>query len=191
VLAAALEATASNVEAARERVLAQQLSSRYAEAARKPGPHEVPRGLERIEDSWSPLHTMRFDAALSAAAQRNQQELVTFHLERARRLLEQQKDGSAEPELRRVLFLSPYHAEAHLLLGRIYLRSGRVREATAAFRIAVWSEETVAGRLALAEALLESRDRAAARREVERALELAPGSADARALLARIDSAAR
>jgi len=44
----------------------------------------------------------------------------------------------------------------------------------------------VAGRLALAAALFESGDRAGARQEVSRALVLAPGSAEAQALMRRI-----
>ena len=50
------------------------------------------------------------------------------------------------------MYLSPYHAEAHLLLGRAYLRSGRVADAVDAFKIAVWSEDSPAARAALAEA---------------------------------------
>jgi Tfp pilus assembly protein PilF len=188
VLAAALEAVGAGVEAGRERALAQHLSSRYAEAARKGTGELVPRGLERIKDSLSRVQPMRFDKALSAASQRNQQELVEFHLGRARRFFEGRRDGDAEPELRRVLFLSPYHAEAHLLLGQIYRRSGRVRDATAAFRISIWSEETAAAHVALGEVLLEARDRAGARAAVKRALELDPDSADARALLAHLDA---
>jgi tetratricopeptide (TPR) repeat protein len=188
VLAAALDRTGGTLEAGRERTLAQHLSSRYVHVSKPAAGDAVPKGLERLKDSLSPLYPMRFDAALTAAAQRNQEELVAFHLERGTRLYEQRRDGDAEPELRRVLFLSPYHAEAHLLVGRIYMRSGRVREAIAAFRISLWSEETAAAHLALAEALLETRDRAGARTEVQRALAMDPQSPDARALLAHLDA---
>jgi Tfp pilus assembly protein PilF len=187
VLAAALDLSAS-LEAGRERLLAQHLASRYADTARRPGSDAVPRGLERLKDSLSLLHPMRFDAALTAAAQRNQQELVQFHLDRAKRFLEQHRDGDAEPELRRVLFLAPYHAEAHLLVGRLYMRSGRMQEAFAAFRISLWSEETAAAHVALAQALLDTHDRAGARQSVQRALALEPDDPDARALLAHLEA---
>jgi Tfp pilus assembly protein PilF len=59
----------------------------------------------------------------------------------------------------------------------------------AAFRISLWSGPTAAAHLALAEVLLETRDRAGARTEVQRALALDPESADARALLAHLDAA--
>jgi tetratricopeptide (TPR) repeat protein len=188
VLAAALEAAGAGVEAERERALAHQLSARFSDGVRRAA-EAVPRGLERIEDSLAAMHPMRFDAALTAAAQRNQVELVQFHLDRGRRLFEQRRDGDAEPELRRVLFLSPYHAEAHLLIGRLYKRSGRLRDAMAAFRISLWSGPTAAAHVALAETLLETRDQAGARAEAQRALALDPGSAEARALLAQLDAA--
>ena len=41
-----------------------------------------------------------------------------------------QRYGVANAELDRALYLSPYLAEAHLLMGRIHLQNGRVREAT-------------------------------------------------------------
>ena len=53
---------------------------------------------------------------------------------------EQQHDDEAIAELRRVVYLSPYQSDAHLLLGRIYLRSGRTAEAITALKIAVWSD---------------------------------------------------
>ena len=45
-------------------------------------------------------------------------------------------------ELARAIYLSPYEAEAHLLLGRIYLRTGETAAAIDAFKIALWSQET-------------------------------------------------
>lgn len=186
VLAIALETSGSGTEAARERTLAQHLSDRYADGRRPGG--DLPRGLERLKDSMSWWHPMAFDTALKTAAQSNQQELVHFHLERARRFFEQHRDGDAEPELRRVLFLAPYHAEAHLLAGRLFERSGRVREALASFRISIWSEPSAAAYLALAEALVVSRDVTGGRDAVMRALALEPAHPQARALLAQIDS---
>ena len=45
-------------------------------------------------------------------------------------------------ELRRVVYLSPYEAQAHLLIGRIHLRAGRPQEAVNALKISIWSEDT-------------------------------------------------
>ncbi len=88
--------------------------------------------------------------------------------------------------MRRAIYLSPYLPEAHLLLGRILQRAGRVPEAIDAFRISIWSRETAAARLALAEALVENGQREEARIEIGRVLELEPDNAAAKALLDRI-----
>jgi len=120
---------------------------------------------------------------LTSTEQRDQQELARFYLDRGRRLFEKENDRDALVELNRALYLSPYQPDAHLLVGRIHLRSGRVHEAIAAFKISLWSTETAAAHIWLGEAYLQARDPAAARAEAERALTLAPDSADARALL--------
>ena len=84
------------------------------------------------------------------------------------------------------MYLSPYEAEAHLLIGRIHLRAGRTAEAVDALKISIWSRESAAARIALAEAYLRQQNSAAAKTELERALALEPESADAKRLLASI-----
>ena len=140
VLGVALQATGSAAEAAREKELARQLSSTYAEwEATQSGANTVPRGLERVKTDLDLAASFRVEGAIDAAEQREQRELVAFHLDRGRRLFEQEHDEEAIAELRRVVYLSPYQSDAHLLLGRIYLRSGRTAEAITALKIAVWS----------------------------------------------------
>jgi tetratricopeptide (TPR) repeat protein len=185
VLGAALQQTGAAAESAREKELARRLSSSYAEwDKRAPAGEAVPRGLERLKprlDSGPPM-----ERALASAGQRDQSELAAFHLDAGRRAFSREADREAEQQLRRALFSSPYLAEAHLLLGRIYLRGGRTAEAVQAFKIALWSEETVAGHLGLAEAHLHLKDIVAARAAVDRALVLDPASAEARSLRDRI-----
>jgi Tfp pilus assembly protein PilF len=118
--------------------------------------------------------------------QRQQRELARFYLDRGRRLVEQENDREAEAELTRALHLAPYDAEAHLLLGRSYMRTGRLREAIDAFKVSIWSEDTAAARVALAEAYLEAHDLEAARAEAHRALVIDPASLPAQRLLARL-----
>jgi Tfp pilus assembly protein PilF len=118
--------------------------------------------------------------------QRDQRELSTFYLDRGRRSFELENDRDAESDLTRALYLSPYEAEAHLLLGRTYLRTGRLRQAIDALKVSIWSRDTAAARVALAEAYLEARDPAAARAEAEQALVLDPKSLHARQLLDRL-----
>lgn len=192
VLGAALQAAGSTTEAARERELATQLSSTYAEWAKRPAEKgsdpfsAVPRGLERLEESFSVSTLRRVDVALLASGQQEQKELAAFHLDRGRRFFEQGNDREAEADLRRTLFLSPYQAEAHLLMGRIHLRTGRTTDAIDAFKISLWSEETAAAHLALAEAYLQTRNVDAGRLEAQRALAMAPNSAEAKNLLQKL-----
>ena len=89
-------------------------------------------------------------------------------------------------ELQRAVFLSPYEAEAHLLIGRIHLRAGRPREAIDALKISIWSKDTVAARVTLADAYLRVKDAAAARTQAQKALAMDPASEDAKALLQKI-----
>jgi Flp pilus assembly protein TadD len=86
-------------------------------------------------------------------------------------------------ELRRVVYLLPYEAQAHLLIGRIHLRAGRPKEAIDALKISVWSEDTAEARTALGEAYVKTGDPAAAREHLARALQLDPESAEAKRLL--------
>ena len=188
LLAASLQASGSATEAAREKDLARQLSSRYEDMERRTAndPLPVPKGLERIQTEPDSSRTLQTDQAIVAPAQREQQELASFHLERGRRFFEKEQYTEAMSELRRAVYLSPYEAQAHLLIGRIHLRAGRPAEAIDALKISIWSADTATARVALGEAYLKTGDSAAARREVERALALDPSSADAKKLQAEI-----
>jgi len=187
VLGAALLQTGATAEAAREKELARRLSSSYAEWDKRGagGGDSVPRGLARVKDRLE-RPGLRVESIITATGQRDQAELASFHLEAARRAFAREADREAEQELRRVVFLSPYLADAHLMLGRVYLRGGRTSEAIQALKIALWSEESVTAHLALAEAHLQVKDVTAARAEVDRALVLDPSSAEAHALRDRI-----
>jgi tetratricopeptide (TPR) repeat protein len=187
VLAAALQATGATAEAARERELAKQLSSAYAEWAKKPsGGEPIPRGLERLKASFEPSTFRRYDSAIATTSQREQRELATFHLDRGRRFFEQGSNTEATTELRRAIYLSPYEADAHLLLGRIHLRTGHTSAAVDAFKIAIWSTESVEAQVALAQAYVQLKDEAGARAAVQRALVLDPNSATAKELQGKL-----
>ena len=179
ILGVALQQAGATTEATRERELAERLSSKYKGWQAKAGTGDpVPRGLERLHEELMPARA-RVDNVISNAGQRDQEKLAAFHLDAGRRAFEREADREAADELRRALYLSPYLAEAHLLLGRVYLRGGRAADAVEALKIALWSEATVPAHLALAEAFLQIQDQAAARAEVERALALDPTSAEA------------
>jgi tetratricopeptide (TPR) repeat protein len=187
VLGAALAAAGNTIEAARERELARRLSSAYEPAARPPG-ETVPRGLERVKNHVELPHASNIVSRLATSEQREQAELASFYLDRGRRLYQQENDREAISELSHALYLSPYLADAHLLVGRIHLRNGRLHEAIDAFKIALWSTETAEAHAALGEAYRQANDLAAARSEAERALAMDPESAEAKQLLTRLDT---
>jgi len=184
VLASALDAAGNAVEAAREREIAVQLSSRYADPAAKRDP--LPRGLERLSPDIDAPGRRGVSQMIATTAQRDQEDIAQFHLERARRLYQAEQDREAMSELQRVVFLSPYEAEAHLLIGRIHLRGGRPHEALDALKISLWSKDTAAAHAALGEAYLRLKDPDAARAEAQKALALDPASNEAKGLIRKI-----
>jgi tetratricopeptide (TPR) repeat protein len=188
VLGVALQAAGSAAEAAREKELARRLSSTYAEWESKPqqGVNGVPRGLERLKTEIDVSAALRLDNVIVASEQRNQRDLATFHLDAGRRLYQAERDEEAIAELRRAIYLAPYQSEAHLLLGRIYLREGRVDEAVNALKISIWSQDTTAAHLALAEAYITAKQSDSARAELQGVLRREPANAEARRLLARV-----
>jgi len=186
VLGVALSAADSPAEAGREKELARRLSSTYVEWEKRPAADPVPKGLERIKRDVELPRARQIEATLATGNQRDQQELARFYLDRARRLYEQEHDRDALDEIRRTLFLSPYQADAHLLLARIYLRGGRVREAIDALHISIWSNETAEAHGVLAQAHVEARELDLARSEASRALALDPESVDARRVLEQL-----
>ena len=186
ILSVALQLIGATAEADRERELAYRLSSKYKGWEAKPAAGDpIPRGLERLNEELMPARA-RVDSVISGAGQRDQENLATHHLDAGRRAFQREADREAIQELRRAVYLSPYLAEAHLLLGRLYLRGGRAADAVAELKIALWSEPTVPAHLALAEAFLQVEDQAAARAEVDRALALDPMSAEAQAFKAKL-----
>jgi tetratricopeptide (TPR) repeat protein len=187
VLGVALQASGSVTEAAREKELAKRLSSDYAEwDARQGGRNDVPRGLERIKTDVDVPASLRVESAIVAVEQRDQRDLARFHVEAGRRAYQAERDSEAISALRRAVYLTPYDAAAHLLLGRVYLRSGRTDEAIDEFKIAIWSDDTVGAHLALADAYAQARDVAAARAELQWILKADPQNGEAKQLLDRL-----
>src|SRR5262245_1960224 len=182
VLAAALGGAGSAAEAARERELARRLSSTY-EPGTRIGADAVPKGLERLKGEIELPRARGVESRIANSEQRNQEELAAFYLDRGRRMYQQEHDRDAIVELNRAVYLSPYLAGAHVLLGRIHLRNGRVSDAIDALKIALWSAESAEAHAVLGEAYRQAKDPDAARAEAERALALDPASADAKRLL--------
>jgi tetratricopeptide (TPR) repeat protein len=186
LLGTALAASGSAAESAREKELARRLSSQYAQWDKRPAADPIPKGLERVKGEVELPHAQQIVTKIGSAEQRDQQEVARFYLDSARRLFERENDREAAAELDRALYLSPYMADAHLLLGRIHLRNGRIREAIDAFKISLWSAETANAHAFLGEAYRQDKDLDAARAEADRALAMDPASAEAKALLERL-----
>jgi tetratricopeptide (TPR) repeat protein len=179
LMSALLASTGKTVEAQRELDLARLLGTA----------RQLPAGVtrDRIPTGWERLpQTLDTSAtrviSIRNPAQREQQEVAAFHLAEGRRLYAAQQDREAIDELRRSVYLSPYQDEPHLLLGRLYVRAGRLSDAIDEFKVAIWSRESFEARLELGHAYLAAGDKPAARREADRALVLQPGAADAEAL---------
>jgi tetratricopeptide (TPR) repeat protein len=192
VLAAALAALGNTVEAGRERELAKRLSSSYEalerERDRRPGADVIPRGLERVKGDVELPHAARIEKAIATSGQRDQADLAKFHLDSARRLFQAENDRDAVIALNHAIYLSPYLAEAHLLLGRIHLRNGRLHDAINALKISLWSAETAEAHAVLGEAYRQAENPVEARAEAQRALKLDQNSSEAAALIARLNA---
>ena len=187
LLGVALQASANAAEGQREKDLAKRLSSKWADWDKKqPGTSAIPPGLERVKTDLDAAGLPRVDQAIAAAEQRDQREQAAFHVESGRRLYQAQRDAEAIGELRRAIYLSPYDRDAHLLLGRVYLREGQIADAIDELKISIWSEDRSDARLALAEAYIQAKNTDAARSELETVLTREPSNATARQLLDRL-----
>ena len=183
-----LAASGSAVEGQRETELAKRLSSTYAEwEAAQTRAGGVPRGLERVKSELDAWGMDRVQNLITAAEQRDQRALASFHLQAGQRLFDAGRDTDAISELRRAVYLSPYDRDAHLLLGRASARIGRLPEAIAEFKIAIWIDDRNDARLTLAAAYADTDEIALARAETQVIRARDPMNAEARQLADRLD----
>ena len=182
VMAAVLGGGGRTAESQRELDLARLLGTALETV---PGAiSKVPPALERLSADLD--DALLASPAFASAARRDQTETAEFYLTRARSLVEENRDRDAMANLQRSIYLAPYQDEPHLLLGRLYERAGRTSEAIDEFKVALWCRETAAARIALGRAFVAVGDKDAARKELERALVLAPDSAEAKDWLKKI-----
>ena len=97
-----------------------------------------------------------------------------------------ERDAEAIAELRRAIYLAPYQHEAHLVLGGVYLRDGRLDEAIDELKISIWSQDTLNAHLKLAEALIAAHNTDGARAELQAVLTRDPGNSRAKQLLTQL-----
>ncbi len=108
------------------------------------------------------------------------------HTKRARQLLSAGKVDEAGQEYQAALGENPKDASAHRGLAEVYRRQGRLDDAVAEMQAALSLRDTASARTALGKLYLEQKKPGLARAELERALRIAPGYAEARQLLARL-----
>lgn len=176
VLSAMLTAQAKTVEAQRELDLAKVLGA--ADAAAVPD-KTVPKALERLLPELAPPFDWRHLMVEAA----EQEQTATFYLDRGKRLADEMRDREAIDELRRAIYVSPYLDRPHLLLGRIYQRTGRLTDAAEEYALALWCQETAEAHAALASVRLAMGKRELARASANRALVLDPANAEAKEVL--------
>ena len=188
VLGVALTALGSQTEAGREKDLARQLSPVYSDWEAKSPAGSVPQGLERVRMDLGLTDLLRIENVIGAASQPDQRQPASVHLDVARQAFERERDAEAISELRRAIYLAPYDYEAHLLLGRIYLRGGRLQDAIDALKISIWSSDTVSARLVLAEVYEKAGLVNEARTELEKLVRRDPSDVEARQRLDRLSA---
>jgi tetratricopeptide (TPR) repeat protein len=171
---------------AAERDLAKRLASKYVEWEKQRGVNALPPNLERVKSELDAASAPRIDAAIAAAEQRDQRDVAAFHLENGRRLYQGERDAEAIAELRRAIYLSPYEREAHLLLGRLYLRAGQIADAIDELKISIWSDDQTDARVTLAQAYFQAKNVHGARSELQTVLTREPSNSDARRLLSTL-----
>lgn len=179
VLSALLTTQAKTVEAQREFDLAKLLGA--VEGTSASPSDKIERGLERLESDLAPSSTWRGTPAGQELAQ-----TATYYLERGRRLIDELNDRAAIDELRRAIYVSPYLDQPHVLLGRIYQRTGRLSDAAEEFTLALWCQETADAHAALATVQLAMGKRDLARTSAQRALAINPANVEAKDVMRQL-----
>ncbi len=179
VLSAMLVAQSKTVEAQRELDLAKVLGA--GDATNAPD-KTVPKNLERLLPELSPS----FDARHLLVGAADQEQTATFYLDRGKRLADEMRDREAIDELRRAIYVSPYLDRPHILLGRIYQRTGRLSDAAGEYALALWCQETAEAHAAMAGLQLATGKRDLARASANRALAMDPSNAEAKEVLRQL-----
>jgi len=116
---------------------------------------------------------------------------LQLHLTRGRESLGAGKLSEAQREFSEAVLIAPESAEAHVGLGKVYERMGRIEDAIRELRAALWTRDDPAVRVHLAKLYLAQKQTAEARTELRAALKSEPGNAEARRLLTTLEAGAR
>jgi predicted Zn-dependent protease/TolB-like protein len=148
--------------------------------------------LERVTTEIDP-ETLRYEMASAEArgASTGTQEgrdTPATHLRRARQELSGGQLDAAEREYHVTLATDKGNAAAHLGLGEIARRQGRLDDAVKELLASLEARDSAVVRTTLARVYLEQKKPALARGEVERALKLAPNYTEAKQLLEHLQN---
>jgi predicted Zn-dependent protease/TolB-like protein len=143
--------------------------------------------IERVTTEIDP-ETLRFEmesaeARASTGGPQDGRDTAATHLRRARQDLSGGQLDAAEHEYHVTLATDKGNAAAHLGLGEIARRQGRLEDAVKELQLSLEARDSAVVRTTLARVYLEQKKPALARAEVEHALKLAPNYAEAKQLL--------
>jgi tetratricopeptide (TPR) repeat protein/TolB-like protein len=148
--------------------------------------------IERVTTEIDP-ETLRFEmesaeARASTGGPQDGRDTPATHLRRARQDLSGGQLDAAEHEYHVTLATDKGNAAAHLGLGEIARRQGRLEDAVQELQLSLEARDSAVVRTTLARVYLEQKKTALARIEVEHALKLAPNYAEAKQLLEHLQN---
>src|ERR1700688_3988375 len=148
--------------------------------------------LERVTTEIDP-ETLRFEmesaqARAATGGPQDGRDTPATHLRRARQELSGGQLDAAEREYHVTLAADKGNAAAHLGLGEIARRQGRLDEAVKELQLSLEARDSAMVRTTLARVYLEQKKPALARMEVEHALKLAPNYTEAKQLLEHLQN---
>jgi tetratricopeptide (TPR) repeat protein/TolB-like protein len=148
--------------------------------------------IERVTTEIDP-ETLRFEmesaeARAATSGTQDGRDTPATHLRRARQQLSGGQLDAAEREYHVTLATDKGNASAHLGLGEIARRQGRLDEAVKELQLSLEARDSAMVRTTLARVYLEQKKPALARAEVEHALKLAPNYTEAKQLLEHLQN---
>jgi tetratricopeptide (TPR) repeat protein len=148
--------------------------------------------IERVATEIDP-ETLRFEmesaeARAATSGTQDGRDTPATHLRRARQDLSGGQLDAAEHEYHVALATDKGNASAHLGLGEIARRQGRLDDAVKELQLSLEARDSAVVRTTLARVYLEQKKPALARAEVEHALKLAPNYTEAKQLLEHLQN---
>jgi len=156
-----------------------------------------PDSLTKYERVKPELETTSLRLELQGPVQAVSASVVTMpgdgaaaHLRQGRQQMRAGRLDVAEREFRAALASDPHNAAAHRELAEIYRRRGKLDDAVKELQLSLAELDSAAARTTLARVYLDQKKPDLARKELEKAVKLAPNYPEAKELLGRLDKKA-